>query len=379
VPVVTDLNPGRAGDGLLTEDLLDDLALCAAEADRSGTPDRGAVDRMRAAGLFGLAAPHAYGGREADPVGLNRAIERVARVNASAAIMLFQHFAVTRRIVEQGTPAQHRAFLTKLADGRWLAASAWSETGAGADKRNLSTTAVFASPGRWLLNGAKSFTTSAGLADLYLVLARTGQDASEADEYAYGSAGQTFFLVPADCPGLLPDTSMALAGMRGSATGFVSLADCRVEDAYRLGDLGAAARAIAKVRESGATLGAVAVGVAQAALDTAVGHVRARGLLAEPRIRAQLASLATSVEAARAIVERAGRRDSANPGLTTLHSKLYAAQAAELVTTEAARMLGSSAYIENHPMNRLLRDARAVALMGPTNDLCRELVSSAWM
>ncbi|MFJ5552738.1 acyl-CoA dehydrogenase family protein [Streptomyces sp. NPDC093225] len=355
------------------------LAASAAAADRSGRPDLDAVALLRRTGLLGLAVPYAYGGAGADPVELNHHVAEVAAVNGSAAIMLFQHYAVSSRIVEQGTPAQLAELLPKLASGEWLAASAWSETGAGADKRNLSTTGRRTEGGGWVLDGAKSFTTSAGLADVYLVLVRTGQapDAGAAGT-GYGAAGQTFFLVRGDNPGLVPDTSLPLAGMRGSATGFVSLRDCRVADTDRLGPAGEAASIIARVRESGATLGAVALGLARAALDCAHDHAVARGLLAHQAVRHRLVDLATEVEAARAVVERAGRRDSADPGTTTLHSKLCATAAADRVMTGVEQILSSAGYAEAHPLNRYRRDARAVALMGPTNDLCRELVSTSW-
>ncbi|MEV6022811.1 acyl-CoA dehydrogenase family protein [Streptomyces sp. NPDC052036] len=381
MPVTAPVNPAAAPETLPADltDGLAELARCAEEADRTGEPDLAAVSVLRRTGLLGLAVPRRFGGAGADAVELNRRVAQVAEVNASASIMLFQHYAVTSRIVEQGTDAQHRELLPKLASGVWLAASAWSESGAGANKKNLSTTARRLPDGDWLLDGAKSFTTSAGIADLYLVLAQSGApEDSAAPDTGYGAAGQTFYLVRSGTPGLRPDTSMRLAGMRGSATGFVSLHDCRVPDADRLGPLGAAASIIARVRESGATLGAVAVGLAQAALDAVTDQAARRGLLAQQSVRHRLVDLTTRVEAARAVVERAGRRDAPDPGMATLHSKLFASVCAEEVCAEAARMLGSAGYVETHPVNRHGRDARAVALMGPTNDLCRELVSMSW-
>jgi alkylation response protein AidB-like acyl-CoA dehydrogenase len=203
-------------------------------------------------------------------------------------------------------------------------------------------------------------------------------ESDESGESAYGSAGQSFFLVRGGSPGLDPDTGLTLAGMRGSATGFISLRDCVVDDADRLGPVGAASTIIAGVRESGATLGAVSVGIARAVVNLAHEQAARRGLLDSQAMRHRLVELDTQVEAARAIVERAGRRDSAEPGVTTLHSKLFASIAADQICAEVQRMLGSAGYVQSHPINRHSRDARAVALMGPTNDLCRELVSLAW-
>ncbi|MFH8470446.1 acyl-CoA dehydrogenase family protein [Streptomyces sp. NPDC017991] len=363
----------------LTAPMRERLAAAARDADASGEPDRPALALLRETGLLGLALPYEYGGTGADAHGLNSAVARVAQVNASASIMLFQHYAVSRRILEHGSPALRRRLLPQLARGDWLAASAWSETGAGANKKHLSTVARRTSDGGWVLNGAKSFTTSAGLADIYLVLAQTEEPAPDAaPDTGYGSAGQTFFLIPADAPGLEPDTSLRLTGMRGSATGFVSVHDCHVPDSARLGPIGAAASIIAGVRDSGATLGAVSVGLAEAALDLAHRHAERRGLLAQQAVRHRLVDIAGEVEAARAVVERAGRRTADDPGIATLHSKLVASSAAERVINAVERLLGSAGYVASNEINRYGRDARAVALMGPTNDLCKELVSLTW-
>jgi alkylation response protein AidB-like acyl-CoA dehydrogenase len=132
------------------------------------------------------------------------------------------------------------------------------------------------------------------------------------------------------------------------------------------------------VRESGASLGAVSVGIARAALELAVRHAEDHGLLELPTVRHRLVDLATRLEAARAVVARAGARTSADPGLTTLHSKLYASAAAEDICLDVARMLGSAGYREGSAIGGLLADARGVAFMGPTNDLCRDLVAAAW-
>jgi alkylation response protein AidB-like acyl-CoA dehydrogenase len=367
---------------VLPETLAGLLHESAARTVRSGQPDRAVLHEVRHSRLPAAGVPVEYGGHGGDALLVNHVVERVATINPSVAIILFQHFAVSARIAEWGTHSQKDRLLPRLASGELLAASAWSEPGAGAAKKKISTTAAPFPGGRWVLDGAKSFTTGADVADLYLVLADTGpsqgspsqrspsHDSAQSD---YGSAGQSFFLVPANSPGVLPDLSMDLVGMRGSATGFVSLHRCEVSDADRLGPVGHAPGIIAGVRESGATLGAVSVGIAQALLDLAAAQV-AKGKLPAARI----VDLATRVEAARALVTYAGQRVSADTGMTTLHSKLFASVVAEQTGSEVARLMGSSGYVVGNEVNRLIADARAVALMGPTNELCRELVSSTW-
>jgi alkylation response protein AidB-like acyl-CoA dehydrogenase len=401
--------------------LVDTLRDAAGRSAASGEPDAVALAELRASGLLGTAVPVAYGGAGGDATDINRVVARVAEVNPSVAIILFQHFAVSARIDEWGTPAQKAALLPALASGRLLAASAWSETGAGAAKKKLGTTGTRLDDGRWLLDGAKSFTTSAGIADIYLVLVQTAEaeddlsgppvsgltsteaparnepgvsarrredtgdrpanaERSEAmsQPSSYGSAGQSFFLVRGENPGIVPDLGLDLLGMRGSATGFVSLRECVVDDADRLGPLGEAPAIIAGVRETGATLGAVSVGIARAALDLALAHAARLTPEARTNLRHRLVKISTLAEAAEALVDRAGQRISAVPGITTLQSKLHASTVAEQVCVEVARMLGSAGYVVAHRLNRLTADARAVALMGPTNELCRELVAGSW-
>lgn len=361
---------------ILSPALLAALAESAERTTASGQPDPDALIALRRSGLLASAVPTEYGGHGGDAVVVNDLVEQLAAVNPSIAIILFQHCAVTARVAEWGDPGQKSRLLPGLADGTYLAASAWSEKGAGAAKLRLSTTATQLPGGQWLLEGEKSFTTGASVADLYLVLAQTDEPAPGTAE-VYGSAGQTFFLVRAENTGLVPDLSLDLVGMRGSATGFVSLRDCAVPDTDRLGPRGAAASIIAGVRQTGATLGAVAVGVAQAAVDFAVRHAERRGLLATQSVRHQLVDLMTKVEVARAIVVRSGKRTSADPGVTTLHSKLFASTTAEQVCLDVGRMLGSAGYVTSARLNRMLADVRAVALMGPTNDVCREIVAEA--
>ncbi len=373
--------PGVVGGGmrpLLTAELRARLSESADTTDPAGEPDRQVLAQLRASGLLGTAVPVRHGGAGGDAAAVNRVVAEIAAVNPSVAIVAFQHFAVSARISEWGTEEQRERWLPGLADGSVLAASAWSETGAGAAKRNLSSTGTRLADGRWRLDGAKAFATGAGVADAYLVLVRTAAEAPSVAPGGYGSDGQTFFLVGADTPGVVPEIGFGLAGMRGSATGLVALDNCVVADADRLGPAGGAASVIAGVRESGASLGAVSVGIAQGAFDLAVRHAEHHGLLALPTVRHRLVDLATRLEAARAVVDRAGARTSADPGLTTLHSKLHASVAAEEICLDVARMLGSAGYRDGARIVRLLADARGIAFMGPTNDLCRDLVAASW-
>lgn len=365
---------GLTRTGALSPSLADLLSASAARTALTGRPDLEALAWLRGSGILATAVPAEYGGDGQGANAVNQVVGELAMVNPSVAIIAFQHFAVSMRIAEWGTPAQQAAILPALAAGDLLAASAWSEPGVGAAKRKVNTIAAPVPGAGWLLNGVKSFTTSAGIADIYMILAQT----SDVDDPGsrYGSSGQSFFLVSADNPGVVPDHPLNLIGMRGSATGYVSLRDCRVADSGRLGPAGHAAVIIASVRESGMTLGAVSVGIAQALLGIAATHSDRQELVKQTMSRHWLADLSTQVSAAHALVSLAGQRSSADPGRTTIQSKLFASAVAEHVGAEVARMVGSAGYLADHEVNRLIADARAVAHMGPVNDLCRELLAA---
>jgi alkylation response protein AidB-like acyl-CoA dehydrogenase len=347
-----------------------------AASNQAAGADQTTMVHLRGAALIGAAVPTQWGGLGATAPLLNDLITWVASANPSAAIVLFQHYAVCARIAEWADPVLAEQVLPRLATGTWLAASSWSETHAGANKQSLSTTATRLPDGSWRLSGTKAFTTGAGLADVYLVLAQSSAATAPTTAGGYGSSGQSFFLVEADNPGLRPDLRTELIGMHGSATGFVDLLDAVVSDQAQLGPLGQASSIIGRVRESGLTLGAVSVGIMSAAVAIFADHGARRGLADRPRFRELRVELEMQLEAARAIVALSGRRAGEPGGLTTLQSKVLASVSCENLCAQIQRSLGSAGFVAEHPLNRLAHDARAVGLMGPTNDLCRDILAA---
>jgi len=344
------------------------IEAAAPEADRSGQPQPRSLDVIRASGLLGLTIPTCYGGLGEDALQCNRQITKLARHDASQAIVVFQHLAVVARILEHGTRAQQDLYLPRMASGELFAASAWSERGSGANKQRLATTAVVDPGGCMRINGAKTFTTSAAQAGIYLVLVKSGEEDSLSAKY--GAGGQSFVLIEADRPGVVPKTDLDLIGMRSSSTGFVDFVDCCIPVFNVLGPLHGATEVIAGARRSGMTLGAVAVGIAEAALQLAVAAVRKipTDIAHRPVAAYRLATMVTEVRAARALVEQAGRRDPDTVGTDTLAAKVFASETSERVCRAAQQILGGSGFIRGTTIDRLARDARAVALMGPVND-----------
>ena len=346
----------------------------AAEADSSGQPQPQALKELRSSGVLGLSIPYEFGGKGVNARECNQSIAELSSYDASLGIIAFQHQAVARRIVEHGTEEQKQRFLPQMASGELLAASAWSEKGAGANKQRLSTTAIVQADGSWLLNGTKTFTTGAGMAGVYLVLVRTGEE--DASAARYGAGGQTFFLVESERIGVITRTDLDLTGMRSSSTGFLELVNCSVPAANILAPIGRAAEVIADVRRCGLTLGAVSLGIADAALEIACQAVLKQPIDSRQRLvsSVRLSRMAVQRCAARALVDRAGGCEPDTVGMDTLAAKIFASEVSEQICRETQQILGGSGFLRGTKIDRLCRDSRAIALMGPVNDLALELM-----
>jgi alkylation response protein AidB-like acyl-CoA dehydrogenase len=279
--------------------------------------------------------------------------------------------SVTSRILEQGSNEQKQCYLPLLSSGTWLAASSWSERGAGANKQKISTTGTLLESNTWNITGEKAFTTGAGLADLYLVLVQTSVNSNLG---LYGNPGQSFFLIESTSPGIKANSNLNLTGMRGSSTGFIELENCLVSSKNMLGSIGEAADIIASIRNSGLSLGAVSIGIAEAAFDIALEHLEKRALLDQPTIQFRLTELNMLLEAAKSLVERAARKEAPNLGVVTYQSKIFASEVSEKICREAQQIVGGMGFIRGNQIEKLARDARAIALMGPVNELAREII-----
>jgi alkylation response protein AidB-like acyl-CoA dehydrogenase len=352
-------------------ELGDVLQVLAAEAatDTGGRPSDDALDALRRAGVLSLPVPADDGGPGLGWATANEVVTALARVDASTAIVVFLHYAAVSRIIRWGTPEQRKRLFTAVVDDGMVFASSWSEPGAGAAKQHIATTARQHDSG-WLLDGAKSFTTSAGVAELYLVLAKTSEATGATG--GYGQTNQGLFIVEAARPGFVFDGVLDLAGMRRSATGLIRL------DSYLAGadDVLASSAdtpaVISHPHTLGLTLGAVALGIAESAHEIALDAARQRGL-DSPLHRHQLFELGALVAAVRGVVEAATRGDG-DRSRAALTAKVFASEKAEVVCRGAQEFAGSAAFTRSHALNRLAQDARAVTLMGPPNHLCRELV-----
>jgi len=336
---------------------------------------RDLVDKAAKLGLLGILVPDAYGGAGLDHLSFAIFVEEVARFCASTAVILDVHTSVgTEPIVLFGSEEQKQRWLPDLARGKKLAAFALTEPEAGSDAAHLKTTAV-RRDGGYVLNGTKIFITNAGEAQLYVVLAsiRPGS----------GAEGITAFLVGGDSPGLKVGPRFEKMGLNGSAIAEVYLENCFVDEADRLGDEGHGFRIAMRALDSGRIgISAQAVGLAQGALDDAVVYAKERKQFGKPiadlqTIQNKIADMAVKLRAARWMTWRAAALCDAGQPFTkeAAMAKLFATDAAMEITLEALQVFGGYGYLEDYPMARRVRDAKACQIYEGTNQIQRLVIA----
>jgi alkylation response protein AidB-like acyl-CoA dehydrogenase len=326
-------------------------------------------------GVFPLLVPVAYGGSLEGPfrsVTLCLVREELARTCIAAEELFAIQGLGSHPILSAGTEAQKRRWLPALARGETVPAFALTEPDAGSDAAALATRAE-PEGDHWVLTGAKRFISNAPAAGLYVVFARTGPDA--------GARGLSAFVVPRDAPGLAGAPMHTLAP---HVIGELRFDRCRIPQDHILGDEGQGWRiAMGTLDVFRASVGAQAVGLAQAALDLAVGHARRRKQFGRPigefqAIQAKLADMATELRAARLLVYSAARLKDAGAARVTLESsmaKLYATEMAQRVVDQAVQIHGGEGVLRGSPIERLYREVRAPRIYEGTSEIQRLIIA----
>ena len=343
--------------------------------DHTGEFPRDLVDKAAKLGLLGILVPDTYGGAGLDHISFAIFIEEVAHFCASTAVILDVHNSVgTEPIVLFGSEEQKRRWLPDLAQGKKLAAFALTEPEAGSDAAHLKTTAT-RRDGRYLLSGTKIFITNAGEAQLYVVMASTTPGS--------GADGITAFLVGGDNPGLHVGPKFKKMGLNGSAIAEVYLENCAVDEADRLGDEGQGFKIAMRALDSGRIgISAQAVGLAQGAFDDAVAYARERKQFGTPiaelqTIQNKIADMAVKIRAARWMTWKAAALCDAGLSFTREASmaKLFATDATMEITLDALQVFGGYGYLEEYPMARRVRDAKACQIYEGTNQVQRVVIA----
>jgi alkylation response protein AidB-like acyl-CoA dehydrogenase len=345
----------------------------AADDDATATFPRELFDELGRLDLAGLAFPTEVGGA-GQPYGVYlRVLEELARTHVVLALTLSVHTLATWAVTTYGSDGLRGEVAERMTGGRWLGAYCLSEPGSGSDAAALAARARREGD-EYVLDGTKAWVTHGGVADFYVVMARTGE---------HKTRGISTFLVPAGTPGLSADPPERKMGMAASPTAAVRLEGVRVPAGNRLGEEGEGFR-IALSALDGGRLGiaACAVGLAQSALDHAVAYAGEREQFGQPIGQFQglgflLADMATGVEAARALYrDAAARRDAGEPyARNASMAKLLATDTAMRVTTDAVQVFGGYGYTTEYPVERLMREAKVMQIFEGTNQIQRLVIS----
>ena len=330
-------------------------------------------------GLLGIPYPEDEGGAGLDTLAYAIAVEELSRVWGSLGIIVAAHTSLGCGPLHlAGTPEQKERWLVPMAQGRVLGAYGLTEPEAGSDSGGTRTTARHEDGpdgGSWVIDGRKRFITNAGQAGTYVVTARTG---SRDD----GSPEISAFIVPADTQGFSIGRLEEKMGLHASATGELLFDGCRVPAAQMLGERGDGWRIFLKVLDGGRiSVGAMAVGLAQAALDASVAYARERQQFGRPigafqGVAFMIADMATEIDAARAMVWRAAwlKDQGRDYGLAAAEAKLFASEVASRVTNNRIQVHGGYGYVEEYKVERFLRDAKLTEIGEGTSQIQRLVI-----
>ncbi|HEX7066622.1 MAG TPA: acyl-CoA dehydrogenase family protein [Candidatus Limnocylindria bacterium] len=326
--------------------------------------------------LLGTCFEEKHGGTNLDTIGQSIVAEEIARADATTSLIPIVQKLGALPIMLAGTDEQKDRYFPKLASGEWLAAFGLTEAAAGSDVASNRMRAT-RDGNDYVLNGSKRFITHGSVANVLTVFALT-------DPEAGGRKGMSGFIVEADTPGFAAPRVEHKMGIRGSPTAELTFDDARVPVANRLGEEGDGFKiAMATLDRSRLGIAAQAVGIAQGALDAAVGYAADRQQFGQrvvdfEGIQFMLADMASQTEAARQLTYAAAARVDAQASdlpYWTSSAKLVAGDTAMKVTTDAVQVLGGYGYISEYPVERMMRDAKITQLYEGTQQIQRLIIA----
>jgi alkylation response protein AidB-like acyl-CoA dehydrogenase len=333
--------------------------------------------QMGELGLMGIEVPEEYGGTGADTVSYVIAVEEISKAcGATGAIMSVNNSLVCHGLAMHGTPVQREKYLRSAASFKKIGCFCLSEPQAGSDAASQRTKAV-RDGDYYVVNGAKNFITSGGVADFHLVFCVTDPDAVPRHH------GISCLLIDTDTPGFSVGKPEEKLGIRASNTAASTLEDCRVPISNRLGEEGQGFRIAMEVLDAGRIgIAAQALGIAQAAFEASCNYASEREQFGKPLARHQaiqfmIADMATRIEAARLLTLKAAMKKQRKESYTLEASmaKLYASETAMWVTHKAIQIHGGYGYIREYNVERYFRDAKITEIYEGTSEVQRIVIA----
>ncbi|HEY6189812.1 MAG TPA: acyl-CoA dehydrogenase [Pyrinomonadaceae bacterium] len=353
-----------------------EVAPRAREYDEQARFPREQLKGLAEMGLLGMIIPEEWGGAGFDTIAYALALEEIARADASVCVIVgVTNSVCCYPILSYGTDEQKKKYLIPLARGETLGAFCLSEPQAGSDATNLRTRAV-RDGDSYIINGTKSWVSSGGEAQTYIVMAVTGRED--------GKSSVTTFIVEGDTPGLTVSSIEHKMGQRASQTAEMSFVDVRVPAENVLGGEGNGLRVAFNSLDNGRIgIGALSTGIAQGALTESLKYAKDRQAFGQPiaefqAIQFKLANMATETEAARLLTLRAAALKDAGhkrAGYYAAMAKLFASETANRVCADAVQIHGGNGYSRDYPVERMYRDARVTTIYEGTSEIQRIVIS----
>ncbi|MDX2163091.1 MAG: acyl-CoA dehydrogenase family protein [bacterium] len=347
----------------------------AAEHDETGQINWTMIGKMREIGLLSLEIPEAHGGMEMDTVSVAIAVEALGQACGSTALSIAAHNGLgCAPIARWGTDAQKAHWFPRLMQGDVLGALALTEPQAGSDLQGAQTFAV-RDGDCWVINGHKAWITNAGIAPVITVMLRTDRDA--------GSRGISMMLVETDLPGVSIHPPEKKMGLKASPTHMITFEHVRVPVDSVLGEAGRGLQQVLQTLDNGRIgIGALSVGLAQAAYEEAIGYARQRQAFGKPiadyqAIQWMIADAAMEIDAARLMVYRAAwlKDQGRDYGKEAAMAKLMASEVAEKTARNAIQIHGSYGYSREFPVERIYRDQRLMTIGEGTSEVQRMVIA----
>ena len=325
-------------------------------------------------GLLGVLVDEKFGGAGLDASSYVIAVEELARVCPSVAVCMSVTNSVCCWPIDRfGSEDLKSRVLPSLASGTSLGGFGLTEPGSGSDAASMKTTAILEDD-EWILNGEKAWITNAGIADFYVVLART--------DIAAGKAGLSAFVVPGDSPGLSIGPREEKLGLRASVTGGLRFDNCRVPNKNVLGELGQGWQIVlATLDHSRLGIAAQAVGIHQRALDLAIDYAKARVQFGVPiaqhqAIRFKIAEMSTQLEASRLLTWYAAASEATkDAGRRAAEAKLFASLAANKACATSLQIHGGNGFSDEYEISKLYRDVRVTTIYEGTSEMQRLVIA----
>jgi alkylation response protein AidB-like acyl-CoA dehydrogenase len=352
-----------------------EVAPGASERDELGRFPSELIPKLGALGLLGIMIPEEYGGSGYDTLSAVIIMEELARVDAATALIVGSHNSLcSGHILAFGDERQKKTYLPPLAAGQKLGAWALTEPGSGSDAASMRSRAVL-DGSSWVIRGDKQFITQGSTAGTYVVMAAT--------DPSLGAKGISAFIVERGAPGLDVGKVEKKLGVRASDTAALHFDDVRVPKENLLGALNDGFRNVLAVLDAARIgMAALAVGVAQGALDESLKYASQRRQFGKPiveheAIQWMLADMATEIDAARLLTFRAAMlRDRGAPfQRAASQAKLYASEAAMRATSKAIQIHGGYGFLKDSPVERYYRDAKLCEIGEGTSEIQRMVIA----